>query len=161
MQIVKHRICVETSVISYLAARPSADAVSATRQHFSYQLRQRRARFDLLISDAVLNEIALGDADAAKNRLSYRAEMSRLCLPEHTEVVAQKLLRSKAMPAKAYIDAVHIAIAALHDVPFIASCNFRHIAGALARRRIEVSLAAIGMKVPVFATPEEILEGLS
>ena len=65
------------------------------------------------------------------------------------------------MPAKAYVDAVHIAIAALHDVQFIASWNFRHIAGALARRRIEVTLAAIGMKVPVIATPEEILEGLS
>lgn len=48
------RIYVETSVISYLAARPSADAINATRQHFSHQLWQKREQFELLVSDAVL-----------------------------------------------------------------------------------------------------------
>jgi predicted nucleic acid-binding protein len=132
---MKHRIYVETSVISYLAARPSADAV--------------------------LSEAALGDQDAAKNRLNYCENLQRLDLPDDTEAIAQRLLRSKAMPAKAYTDAVHIAIAALHEVHFISSWNFRHIAGALARRRIETALATIGLKVPVIATPEEILESLS
>jgi predicted nucleic acid-binding protein len=160
MIVMKPRVYVETSVISYLAARPSADAVSATRQHFSYQLWQKRDRYELLISDAVLSEAAMGDQAAAKSRLSYCAELSRMTLPADTEAIAERLLRSKAMPAKAYTDAVHIAVAALHEVQFIASWNFRHIAGALARRRIEVALAAIGMKVPVIATPEEILESL-
>ena len=56
--------------------------------------------------------------------------------------------------------AVHIAIAALHEVQFIASWNFRHIVGAVARRNIEVALTEFGAFVPVIATPEEILEGL-
>ena len=68
------------------------------------------------------------------------------------------LLRPKAIPAKAYTDAVHIAIASLHGIEFIASWNFRHIAGALPRRNIESALAALGVSVPVIATPEEILE---
>ncbi len=40
---MKPRVYVETSVISYLAARPSADAVNATRPHFSYQLWQKHS----------------------------------------------------------------------------------------------------------------------
>lgn len=41
---MKPRIYVETSVISYLAARPSADAINLTRQHFSYLLWQERGK---------------------------------------------------------------------------------------------------------------------
>ena len=40
---MKARVYMETSVISYLAARPSADAINSTRQYFSYQLWQKRA----------------------------------------------------------------------------------------------------------------------
>ncbi|MEQ1806077.1 MAG: hypothetical protein ABL900_11950 [Burkholderiaceae bacterium] len=43
---------------------------------------------------------------------------------------------------------------------FIASWNFRHIVGALARRKIELALADADAFVPVIATPEEILESL-
>lgn len=157
---MKHRVYMESSVISYLAARPSADAITATRQHFSFQLWQKRGVIDLLISDAVLAEIKLGNAEFAMHRLSYSDAMPVLELPERTDEVATYLLRAKAIPAKAYTDAVHIAIAALHDIEFIASWNFRHIAGALPRRNIERALAALGVSVPVIATPEEILESL-
>lgn len=160
MRHMKHRVYVESSVISYLAARPSADAITATRQHFSFQLWQKRGVVELLISDAVLAEIKLGNADSAKHRLTYCDAIPVLELPERTDEVAAYLLRAKAIPAKAYTDAVHIAIAALHGIQFIASWNFRHIAGALPRRNIERALAALGVSVPVIATPEEILESL-
>ncbi len=133
---MKPRIYVETSVISYLAARPSADTISATRQHFSFQLWQRREALDLLISEAVVAEASAGDATAAQTRLTYCAALPVLELPPDIEVVVQHLLRAKAIPAKAYTDAVHIAIASLHEIEFIASWNFRHIAGALPLRNI-------------------------
>jgi hypothetical protein len=111
-----------------------------------------------LISEAVLAETSVGDGVAAQLRLSYCAALQLLALPEGVEPLVQHLLRSKAIPAKAYTDATHIAIAALHSIEFIASWNFRHIAGALPRRNIELALAAFGASVPVIATPEEILE---
>ena len=77
-----------------------------------------------------------------------------------TEELALHLLRKKAVPSSAFTDAVHIALAALHKVRFIASWNFRHIVGAVARRNIELALTDFGAFVPVIATPEEILESL-
>ena len=154
------RIYVETSVISYLSARPSADSVNATRQHFSYQLWQKRGLLQLLISDAVLAEVQVGDPDAVRNRLVYCNSLSRVEMHPRTDELAMHLLLTKAIPAKAFTDAVHIAIAALAQVKFIASWNFRHIVGALARRNIELALAGAGAFVPVIATPEEILESL-
>ena len=157
---MKPRIYVETSVITYLAARPSADAINSTRQHFSYQLWQQREKVELLLSDAVLAEVQTGDADAVHNRLVYCNALALLDLHPQAEDLARHLLREKAVPTKAFTDAVHIAIASLHSIRFIASWNFRHIVGALARRNIEVALAKADAFVPVIATPEEILESL-
>jgi predicted nucleic acid-binding protein len=156
----KSRIYVETSVISYLAARPSSDAVNATRQHFSYQLWQQREHLQLHLSDAVLAEVQIGHVEAVKNRMAYCNALPLLNIHSETENLANLLLKKKAVPLKAYTDAVHIAIAALHEIDFIASWNFRHIVGAVARRNIEQALSQAHAFVPIIATPEEILESL-
>jgi hypothetical protein len=94
------------------------------------------------------------------NRLGYSNSMAVLDPHPEAEALALHLLRKKAVPAKAFTDAVHIAVAALHEVRFIASWNFRHIVGAVARRNIEMALAEWDSFVPMIATPEEILESL-
>ncbi len=152
------RIYVETSVISYLAARPSDNAVNASRQYFSYQLWRQRDKLGLVISDAVLAEVNEGDLDAVKSRLVYCHAIPRLALPDNTLALARELIARRAIPVKAFTDAVHIATASLHEVEIIASWNFRHIAGPIARRKIEFALAEAGEFVPTIATPEEILE---
>ena len=156
---MKRRVYVETSVISYLAARPSDNAVNAARQYFSYQLWQRRDKLGLLVSDAVMAEAVIGNTEAVANRLVFCNALALLTLPQNTVVLASELVRKKAVPEKAFTDAVHIAIASLHEVDLIASWNIRHIAGAIARRKIESVLADLGEFVPTIATPEEILEG--
>ena len=63
-------IYIESSVISYLAARPSRDVVIAARQAITETWWQnRRAEFELYISALVEQEIAQGDPDAAERRL--------------------------------------------------------------------------------------------
>jgi hypothetical protein len=61
------KIYVETSVLSYLAASPSADVVKANRRHFSYLLWKKRSALNLVISEAVLAEASLGDEIAAQS----------------------------------------------------------------------------------------------
>ena len=157
---MKTRVYVETSVISYLAARPSDNAVNASRQHFSYQLWQRRERLGLVISDAVMAEATVGDTHAVANRMVFCQALPSLGLPVDALALADNLVRRRAVPAKAFTDAVHIATAALHEVKLIASWNFKHIAGPIARRKIEQALADMHQFVPTIATPEEILESL-
>ena len=155
---MKSRIYVETSVISYLAARPSDNAVNASRQYFSYQLWQRRERLGLVISEAVMAEATVGDAQAVSNRLVFCNALPLLGIPGDALELAEQLVAKRAIPVKAFTDAVHIATAALHQVDLIASWNFKHIAGPIARRKIEQTLAKLGQFVPTIATPEEILE---
>ena len=64
----------ETSIISYLAARPSRDVIVAARQQLTHiWWRDRRPRFDLYVSQVVLDEILAGDRDAADRRAALVA----------------------------------------------------------------------------------------
>ena len=67
---MKQRVYVETTVISYLTARPSRDVVRVAHQQLTRDWWQRRNRFDLFVSEAVLQEARAGDPTAAADRLA-------------------------------------------------------------------------------------------
>ena len=58
-----------------------------------------------------------------------RQSLPLLGLPGGALELAEQLMAKRAIPVKAFTDAVHIATAALHQVDLIASWNFKHIAG--------------------------------
>jgi predicted nucleic acid-binding protein len=156
---MKPRIYVETSVVSYLTARPSRDLAIASRQQSSLDLWESQDRYSLLISDLVLSEAAAGDANAASSRRAWLVDLPILEIDDEAQRVADALVQSAAMPAAAYADALHIGIAATNDIEIIASWNFRHIASAWARGRIEAALVKLGYSHCRIATPDELVEG--
>jgi len=79
---MKPRVYVETSVISYLTARPSRDLVMAAHQEVTREWWQNQRRaFELFYSEAVRNEAAMGDTQAAAQRLAVLNEMQLLEIP--------------------------------------------------------------------------------
>lgn len=154
---MKPRVYVETSVISYLTARPSRDPVNAARQLQAKALWDAQDRFDLVISPAVLDEALRGSPAQAALRHQVIALLPVLSLSNEASYLAQLLIERKALPSKALADAVHIAIATTHKISVVASFNFRHLAGVFARAKIELTLRQLGYHPPHIATPEEIL----
>jgi hypothetical protein len=62
---MKSKVYIETSVISYLTARPSRDILVAANQQVTQEWWQnRREQFDLFVSQLVEQEISSGDKDA-------------------------------------------------------------------------------------------------
>lgn len=62
-------VYVETSVISYYAARPSRDIVIAARQTITQEWwNEARGRYEIYISVLVVEEAKAGDAVAAQSR---------------------------------------------------------------------------------------------
>jgi hypothetical protein len=54
---MKPKIYVETTIISYLAARPSRDLITAAHQQVTQEWwENRRADFDLFVSQLVIQE---------------------------------------------------------------------------------------------------------
>ncbi len=154
---MKQRIYVETSVISYLTARPSREPVNAARQLQARTLWSAQDRFKLVISPAVQDEAMRGNPVQAALRVLAIAPLTVLSATAEAAYLAQLLIERKALPAKALADAVHIAIATTHKIKIVASFNFRHLAGVFARSKIEQTLRQLGYEAPSIATPEEIL----
>ena len=158
---MKPRIYVETSVISYLAARPSTDAVNAARQYHSMQLWLAKSKFDLSLSTLVIDEMSEGNETAVIRRLDFAKEIALVTMPDNSAWIADALVASKALPEIAYADGLHIACAAILKFDVIASWNFRHIASIWARNKIIACLNELGVHAPTIATPEEILESFN
>ena len=151
------RVYVETSIVSYLTARPVRDIVIAGRQQATRDWWETApTRFELVVSQLVREEAALGDPEAA--RLAALAPLTALAAPVEALELSRRLVDSAAVPQRAARDATHVAIAAVHGVEFLVTWNFRHIANAVARPRIESVCRRSGVEPPVLCTPEELVD---
>ena len=149
----------ETTVISYLAARPSADLVVAGHQLITRRWwESHRADFTIYVSEAVIEECAAGDPEAAARRLALLADLPVLMPSDDSTAIAKRLLLEGIVPAKAVMDAIHLGIAAAHGVEYLLTWNCTHIANAALRRRMEAVCRTMGWELPVICTPEELLE---
>ena len=156
---MKPRVYVETSVISYLTARPSRDLVMAAHQEVSREWWQnQRGAFELFYSEAVRNEAAMGNDQAAALRLQALADLSLLEIPTLAFDLANALVQATALPTKAQVDALHIAIAAYESMDFVLTWNFKHIANAQSASKVRAVCESFGLRCPVLCSPLELLE---
>ena len=156
------RVYVETTFVSYLTARPSRDVVIVGHQQITRDWWDKsRADFELCTSLLVLQEAGSGDPDAAQERLAILKSMILLDTTESAVILAEELVRARALPVKAADDALHIAIAASQKIPFLLTLNCRHMANATMRPMIEATCAGKGYKAPIICTPDELRKEIS
>lgn len=148
----------ETSVISYLTAWSSRDLIKAAHREITREWWERRARFELYVSQIVLNEASGGDPEAARRRLDSIDGIPVLTASPEASTLAQQLIAQGSLPAKAAVDALHIAIAVVNGVDYLVTWNCTHIANATMRRKIEAICRQGRYQPVVLCTPEELME---
>ena len=156
--MAKSKVYVETSVVSYLTARPSRDLVRAAHQELTFEWWQGRDRFELYASEAVVEEAAAGDPEAAAHRLAALRECVIVAVDGRVATLGRALLRAHALPAKAMVDALHVAAAAVHGIHYLLTWNCKHIANATTRGIIDRTCREGGFEPPTICTPEELTE---
>jgi hypothetical protein len=152
------KVYLETTVISYLTAAPSRDIVQAAHQQITREWWERRKAFDLFVSQAVITEVGRGNPDAAARRLAALDNVAVLEVTEDASRLAEALIDQHALPAKAVVDALHIAVAVVMGMDYVLTWNCTHIANAAIRPRIEEACRKLGYEPPVICTPEELME---
>jgi len=137
-QAMKPKVYVETTILSYLAARPSRQPVTAGRQVITRRWWEtERKKYNLVVSEVVEAECGRGDPESASRRRELLGEVSLFPLNERILELARLLVVPGAIPEKAGPDAVHIAAAAVEECEFLLTWNFRHIANVRIRREVE------------------------
>jgi hypothetical protein len=155
---MKPRVYLETTIPSYLTAWPSRDLVRAAHQQITRDWwDKRRAVFELFISQVVLRECQAGDATAAAERLKILQDLPLLEQTEEATRLAQALVDRVPLPERAAVDALHVAIAAVHGVDYLLTWNCTHIANATLRDPIESVCRENGYEPPAICTPDELL----
>ena len=156
---MKRKIYVETSVISYLTARPSKTIIGAAHQQITLAWWELGSDYELLVSQSVWQECAAGEPVAAQKRLAALEGISVLAVTQDMIRLAEALIAQGIIPAKAIEDALHIAVSTLHHVDFLLTWNCRHIANPVIQEKIAVYLEQLGLFLPIICTPEELLGG--
>lgn len=152
-------VYVETSILSYLTARPSRDVVTLARQELTREWwNTRRHRHELYTSEVVIGEAGEGDEEAAQQRLDALQGLEELETSAQAEDLAAALLEEGPLPEKAAVDALHIAISATEEIEYLLTWNCTHIANAAMRKSIEEVCRTRGVDAPIMCTPEELME---
>jgi len=153
------RVYIESTIPSYVVARPGRDILQAARQQLTRDWWDlKREKHDLFTSQVALDEIASGDAEMARQRLELVAHIKLLDLSDDAKALTKDILRSGVLPADADRDAAHIALATVHEMDILLTWNCRHIANAAIQSRLRKLTDAAGFALPVICTPEELLE---
>ena len=155
---MKPKVYIETTIVSYLTARPSRDMVIASHQQLVQEWWQKRRRnYDLFISQLVVQEASVGDKQTAQKRIDILKQIPLLELNEDVVVLARELVEKGPLPVKAVEDALHIAIATVHGMDYLLTWNCSHIANASMRTGVLAICYSRGFEAPVICTPEELL----
>ena len=151
-------VYLETTVISYLASRPSRDVVIAGHQKATREWWDVSSnRFDLYVSEAVLLEIERGDSKAVARRKSFVENLSVLRLNSDVTQLGKELGESLGLRGKAKADIAHLAFAVAYEMDFLATWNLKHIASGSTIRRLQEINEENGRLTPVILTPESLI----
>ena len=155
---MRQRVYIETSVVSYLTARPTRDLVSAARQAITREWWQgKRAELDLFTSQVAIEEARQGDPEGAARRLEILAAIPKLEVTSDAIALARALVKAGVLPRTAVTDALHIAVATLGSVDILLTWNCRHLANASFIEPVAALLRKRGHKPPIVCTPEYVL----
>src|SRR5688572_13592945 len=101
-------VYLETTVPSYLVARPSRDLIVAAHQQITREWWDiARHRYDLVISQIVLKELARGDSIAAGKRLEAVRGIRVLEITDAVDSLVQTYIDSLLLPPSAEADVLH------------------------------------------------------
>ncbi|HEY0019029.1 MAG TPA: type II toxin-antitoxin system VapC family toxin [Longimicrobium sp.] len=154
----KPTLYIETSIVSYLASRPSRDPVTARNQQLTHAWwNTRRQDYALCTSALTRLESGRGEPGLAWQRLALLANLTTIQAPSQAADLARMLHQSIPLPKHAEADAEHIALAAASGMVYLLTWDSKHIANPHLGRRIAAILERWGYAAPVFCTPAELM----
>jgi hypothetical protein len=154
----KPTLYIETSIVSYLASRPSRDPVTARNQQLTHAWwNTRRQDYALFTSPHVLSEASGGDESMARQRLALLAPLPLLTITAEARGLADDLLKRIPLPSHAEPDALHIAIGAEQEMAYLLTWDGKHIANPRLQSRIRAICASWGTRTPQLCTPATLL----
>ncbi|MDI7269695.1 MAG: PIN domain-containing protein [Myxococcota bacterium] len=154
---MKLRVYLDTTIPSYAVDR-RADLVVRYRRSITGRLLAARRRFEFCVSEVVRAELTRGRFPGQAEALRAIAGFPDLPLVPESLQVAEHFRLNLLVPSYDIGDSLHLALAAVHQVPVVATWNHRHLANPRKRRHLAVLCARLRLAAPDVVSPEDLLE---
>jgi hypothetical protein len=151
---------VESTIPSYVTAWANRDTIIAGHQAATRLFwEEERQKYDLYISQYVIDEIRDGDADAAQKRLELVAGITTL--PKTAEIDALAAIYQKLLgiPDRAKADCTHLAVCMIRRINYLLTWNCTHL-GSVSQGKVQRYNEQHGLWAPNLLTPEALMPDL-
>ncbi len=155
---MKPRVYIETTIPSfYYEVRSEAEMVARRKWTRSWWSDCRKD-FEVVTSEAVLDELKAGAYDSQEEAIQLLAMIPLLDIVPEVIKIGRRYIDSHVMPSDPTGDALHLAVASYHDCRFLLTWNCRHLANANKFDHIHKVNGDLGLPTPTITTPLELLE---
>ncbi|MDR1701421.1 MAG: type II toxin-antitoxin system VapC family toxin [Sporomusaceae bacterium] len=154
------KVYVETTIPSYITSKLSKDIITAARQQTSREWwNAARVKYDLYISEFVLEECRMGDLQAAKKRVALISDIKILKLTDDISKLAVEYIKLLSIPKKASLDAYHLAFATLYELDYLLTWNCAHMAQSKIIAQLRNYNRINNLFEPIILTPAILMWG--
>jgi len=156
---MRESIYLETTIVSYYTSKPSRDIIVLAHQEITRQWWLKViGRYNIFISEVVIEEANSGDPEAIKRRLEELKDFPHLELNDKVEKMAQVYMERLEIPEKSLRDAAHLAVASVHNIDYLVTWNCTHLANGEVIKKLMKINESLGIHTPIICTPEELME---
>jgi len=151
-------VYIETTIVSYLVARPSRDLILAAHQQLTRDWwGEQRLEYRCVTSEEVLQEAARGEPQMSQQRLTALTGLIALRVDEPLRALARGIIKESLLPPAATSDAIHAAAASFHGMDYLLTWNCRHLANPHLQKNLRALMAKRGLVLPEICTPIELM----
>jgi hypothetical protein len=151
-------VYIETTIPSFATARPSRDIIIAGRQAATIQFwENERHKYNLFISQYVIDECSLGNPEAAQRRLEFLWGIPVIPKTDQTLALANTYQHLLGIPDRSKIDCFHLASCTVAEIDYLLSWNCAHL-GIRTFVKIQAYNDKLGIATPLLLTPESLMD---
>ena len=151
------KIFLDTSVLNFFFEEEDLEKANSTKELFR-EIQEKK--FHPFISELVLREIGQTKGGKREKLLSLVRTYEIPWLTVTTECIglSEKYMQKKIFPARYRDDALHIAIATVHQLGVVVTWNLKHMVKWKTRREVKAINILEGFQEIEICTPMEVIE---
>ncbi|KHD10975.1 hypothetical protein PN36_24320 [Candidatus Thiomargarita nelsonii] len=154
---MKSKVYIETSIPSFYYEIRTNPEIVARRSWTRQWWDESRQYYEIVTSDAVVDELNKGDYPTKANALELVSNLPFLPFEEDISEIVQNYIEHKLMPKDPMGDALHMALASYHKCDFLLTWNCKNLANANKFTHIKRINTLLGLFVPTLVTPLELI----
>jgi predicted nucleic acid-binding protein len=152
----KPTVYLDTNIFSAFWHEGSDISAAARRLRTREWWDRERQHFSLFVSITTLNELRAGTFRRQSECVKMARSLPRLAMTQIAKQVLDTLLKSHLIPETKPGDALQMAVSAAHEVDYLLTWNYAHLANPVSQERLQSICRNLGLRAPLLVSPETI-----